>query len=140
MPLRRGLLRRAVHQGQVIPLPERKRMALLLNANGLNSSRALVGHGNTPAARSKPNRRAGQTRASSAHGILFRRGNGRGTVAALHHGKPRESEKDTGGEAKHKSSQTYSPLKIFLERATRNKSASLSASERASLRPAEVNR
>src|SRR2546429_6072895 len=59
---------------------------------------------------------------------LFRRGSGRGRVAGLPRHRPRENAKETGGAAKRRSSQTYSPLKIFLARARDRKSTRLKSS------------
>ncbi len=50
------------------------------------------------------------------------------------------SLRDRGGAGRRISFQTYSPLKIFLARATRRRSARRPASLRATLRPAEVSR
>src|SRR5437763_7068350 len=112
----------------------RKRKARHLGANGLSRSRAPAEHGNTRVAQTVPILRADQTTAEGARGILSRHENGHGTVAAHRRQRLPENGKDTDAAARRRSSQTYCPLKIFLARATRNKSASLSASERASLR------
>src|SRR5438477_13218385 len=65
---------------------------------------------------------------------------GRGQVAELHRRRWNGSETDRGVRGTRRPVQTFAPLKIFLARATRKTSARRSASERASLRPAEVSR
>src|SRR6267143_4015236 len=130
--------RKASLQGGVVRLQERKIQARCSNSVGVKRRRMRLGHIRTLVGWKLLSQLSGQAKAAGTGRILFRRGRGLGRVAGLRNRKPREIEKDRGATTRHRSSQTYRPLNIFLERATRNRSASLSASERASLRPADV--
>src|SRR5712664_2168072 len=114
-----ALRRKAVPQSAVFRPPEQRTMACRSDVTEPKRQSSRVAQSRTGAGQKLPNRSAGQARGEVEDKIQFHRGSGRGTVAGLRHRRPRGNERDTGAETRHISSQTQSPLKIFLARATR---------------------
>ncbi len=102
--------------------------------------RTLVGRNGAFVELTIQDRRADRARAATAARTLAHLSGVRGRAPSQHRRKLGGTKlgREAGGRSI--SSQTYSPPRIFLARATRSRSASLSASERASFRPAEVMR
>src|SRR5215472_34213 len=131
--------RKTALQAEAIRSPEQRKLAHLPNAQPKHQ-KTPAENGSTRVEPTSPNPPPGPARGADARRILFRRVPGHETIATLLHRTPRENARDRAAKTKSRASQTWAPLKTFLARATRNRSASLSASERTSLRPAEVNR
>src|SRR5215471_1737477 len=125
-------------RAEAIRSPKQRKPVHLPNAEP-KRRKTPAENGSTRVERRSPSQLKGPARAACVGRILFRRALGHETVARLHHHTTRGNAKDRAAKTTSRFSQTWAPLKTLLARATRNRSASLSASNRASLRPAEVN-
>lgn len=133
-------IRKIVFGDGAFHLLREKMLARRPNFGQQKRAGVLAEHRSTRAEQRLPDQSEGQTKAAGPRAFLFHRGRDLELIGELRLRMPHETRKDRGGAATDISSKTYSPLRIFLNRATRSKSASLSASARASLRPAEVSR